>query len=560
MHTRHDTDAAGQSLLGKLQYRCLLALIFAGGCWLRLYRIAEQVVIDDEWHALNAVQYHGFNWIFTHFGDADHSIPLALLYELQYQLFGLNEWLMRWPMLVAGCISILVLPFLLRHWLNRPERLLFATLLALSPLLIYYSRFARPYSILVVLEPCAILMAWHWWNTRRAVFGLGWVLTACVSAWLNMPALIVVTAPFAWFCLLALQKALKAGDWKPMAGLLAIGAIMLAVLAALLGPPLATQPGALMAKAGQHFINWETLPWAISLASGSGYWWVFAPIALFSILGFTVILGRDRDFGYFLLLTSLVAVLALITTGAAYALHGNVFLRYLIGLVPFYLGFAAVGYFDLVMRISERIPRPSPGAPAVSAISLGLLAVTLLVSGPMRDWPWRSNQFLSHQNYHFHYDWDQNLYRLAMDDWYRAEPFYEEIAGLHDPGETLIVEAPWHMESYSNPLNLQQDLHRQRIQAGFVNGVCAGPLYGELTAGQAGMKFRNFVFLKDILDGARHADYLVLRRRGMPDMARTIEMDFAKCEQAVRARFGDPWRESEDALVFRLSKAESSQH
>ena len=139
-----------------------------------------------------------------------------------------------------------------------------------------------------------------------------------------------------------------------------------------------------------------------------------------------------------------------------------------------------------------------------------------------------------------------------MNDWYRAEPFYEEIAAAHSPGETLIVEAPWYMESYTNPINLQQDVHQQRVQIGFVNGVCAGPIYGEITAGQPGMRFRNFVYLKDLLDGTRQADYLVLRHRGMPQYAREIEMDFKKCETAVRAVFGEPWRESPFALVFKI--------
>ena len=115
------------------------------------------------------------------------------------------------------------------------------------------------------------------------------------------------------------------------------------------------------------------------------------------------------------------------------------------------------------------------------------------------------------------------------------------------------MEAPWYLESFNNALHLRQDVHGQRVQVGFVTGLCAGPLYGELRTGQPGMKFRNFVYVQELLDGSREADYLVLRRRSMSETARVIEMDFAKCEQAVRERFGDPWRESENALVFRLN-------
>lgn len=543
-------DAIRHSDITRLQYWSLLLAIFAAGTIIRLYRISDQVLIDDEWHALNAVQYHDFAWIFTHFGGSDHSIPLALLYELQYQYIGLSELLMRWPMLLTGCAVILAIPCLLRHWLNRPERLLLAALLAISPLLIYYSRFARPYAILTLLEPTALLMAWHWWRTGHFRSGLAWVLLATLSAWLNTPALILVTAPFAWFGLLAVRQGKQTGDWSPLRRLVAIGLLMLFLLAALLGPPLQTQAGAIMTKAGRHFINMETLPWALSLAAGSGSAWVYAPMGLLSILGAIMLYRRDRNFGRYMLVTCVLAALVLGLTGAAFAVHGNVFLRYLIGLVPFFLACIAVG---LVGVTSEALRRTTLPAVAGAPLLLAIVAM-LIATGPIPDWPVRNNQFFMHQNYHFHYDWERNLYTQAMKGWYRAEPFYAEIAADHEEGEAIIVEAPWHMASYSNALNLQQEVHRQRVMIGFVNGVCAGPLFGELNIGQPGMRFGNFVFLKELLDGTSRADYLVLRRKGMPPNARVIDMDFSQCEQAARERFGEPWRESEFALVFRTGE------
>ena len=142
---------------------------------------------------------------------------------------------------------------------------------------------------------------------------------------------------------------------------------------------------------------------------------------------------------------------------------------------------------------------------------------------------------------------------LAVADLQRSEDFYREIARRHPDGDAVVVEAPWHLESFSNPINLQQDIHGQSVLIGFVNGTCAGPLPGELKAGQPGMKFRNFVYLSDLLDGGRKADYLVLRRRGLKESARKIEMDFATCEKLLRERFGSPMWETDDALVFLLS-------
>ncbi len=550
MQTWGENSSGGHPILTRLHYRWLLFLIFLAGTSVRLYRIGDQVVLDDEWHALNAVQYHDFRWIFTHFGKADYSIPLALLYELQYQLTGLNEYLLRWPMLLAGCAALLFLPYLLRFWLSRPERLMLAALLAISPLLIYYSRFARPYALLVVLESGALLMAWHWWKSNQLRHGVGWVLLAGISVWLNTPAIIVVTAPFLWFGILAMLRVRHDRDWSDFLRLLVIGLVMLTLLAALLGPALATQPEAIFKKAGQHYIDWGTLPWALSLASGSGESWVFVSLGLLSLLGLGVLFGRDKDFSRFILATGLSAIVVLIVTGAAFALHGNVFIRYSIGLVPFYLACAAVGLIQATNRIVHRTSLPL----VMNGVVLVIVLVVLVRTGPLPDWPSRHNQFFTHQNYHFHYKRERNLYSVAMDEWYQTESFYEEIAAQHDAGETIIVEAPWFMESWANPINLQQEVHHQRVQIGFINGVCAGPLFGELTVGQPGMKFRNFVYLQDLLDGTRSADYLVLRHRGIAEVTPKIEMDFDKCEQAVRARFGEPWRESEFALVFRITQ------
>ena len=141
-------------------------LILAVGAFLRFYRAGAQVIIDDEWHALNAVQDHGYAWIFTHLSRADHSIPLTLFYEWLSRGPGLDEWLMRLPSMLAGVALIAVFPVLARPWLRRNEALLAAGLIAISPFLVFYSRIARPYALLALLGSTAIVLAWRWWRGR----------------------------------------------------------------------------------------------------------------------------------------------------------------------------------------------------------------------------------------------------------------------------------------------------------------------------------------------------------------------------------------------------------
>jgi hypothetical protein len=551
-----DNDSKGATAPDRLNYLGILALIVLAGAAARFYRVGEQILIDDEWHALNAVQHHDLGWIFTHFGISDHSIPLTLFYEIEYQLVGLSELLMRWPMLLAGCISLLLLPWLLRHWQRKPEQLVFAALLAISPLLIYYSRFARPYALLAVLEVVTLLMAWYWWKSQKSGYGAAWVLLATFCAWLNIPALLLVMAPFPVFAALALRNVSRDRRWIELIRLGALGASSLVMLAVLLGPPLVTEPWAIFGKGGQHHLGWESLPWVISLASGSGRIWVYTGLLAFALLGVRVLFHRDREFAAYLIAVIALAILLLILSGAAWTMHGNVFLRYLIGLLPLYLAFVALGLVAATQWLMMKAHAPQ----FASGAALVVVLVGLVALGPIPDWPFRTNQFPTHQNYHFHFQPENNLYIQQMADWYRPEGFYEEIAKEHEPGQAVVVVAPWNLASYANPINLQQDVHRQRVQIGFINGVCAEPFFGEIAAGQPGMRFRNFVYLKDILDGRRSADYLVLVRSFMSDYADKVDMDFDRCEQAVRARFGDPWRETEFSVVFRIAPDHRRHH
>ena len=90
-------------------------------------------------------------------------------------------------------------------------------LLAISPLLIFYSRFARPYALVALLSSCAVLFAWHWWQAvgleKRRVAGggravgwaLAWLSCAVLAGWFNPVSLALSLAPFACFGLLAIR-------------------------------------------------------------------------------------------------------------------------------------------------------------------------------------------------------------------------------------------------------------------------------------------------------------------------------------------------------------------
>ena len=117
------------------------------GILLRLDQFLLQVLLDDEWHVIHQLLVKGPKELFLTFGHADFSIPLALMYWLELKLFGLSETGMRWPMMLAGLITLIVFPLYIRNFFSTRTTLIFSALLAMSPMLVIYSRTARPYAL-----------------------------------------------------------------------------------------------------------------------------------------------------------------------------------------------------------------------------------------------------------------------------------------------------------------------------------------------------------------------------------------------------------------------------
>ena len=149
------------------------ACALAAGAWLRLSGIGGQIVIDDEWHALHKLLRADLLDILTHLDYADYSIPLTVYFRALYDTVGITEWGMRAPMLVAGIALVAAAPLLARPWASAPVRATWAVLLAVSPLLVYTSRTARPYALTALLATLALIAfeRWHRGDGRRDAWG-----------------------------------------------------------------------------------------------------------------------------------------------------------------------------------------------------------------------------------------------------------------------------------------------------------------------------------------------------------------------------------------------------
>lgn len=518
----------------------LLGIVLIGA-FLRVFQVGGQLIIDDEWHALNAVQDHDYAWIFSHLGHADHSIPLALYYEFLSQSIGLSEIAMRLPLILAGIVAVVVLPRLFSRWLKPHEWLLMTALLAISPILINYSRIARPYGMLALLVGACIPLAWNWWHNKNAAHGIAWACCAVFAAWLNPVTLAISTAPFLWFGISAIRLP---ASGRSLLRLAIMGLTIATGVALLLFLPVSNDWASLAVKSGVHRVSFHTIFVALGLFSGSGITIVVLIMLMGVVSGWLILRQRSPGFAWYLLTVAAAASVAVSLTGAEWIGQGIVFGRYLIGLLPLFLALAAIGLIAGCNKLAAfaRIPDSSP--------FLVIAVLLLFLSGPLPGSGAVPNQFMHHMNEQFDYNDERNPFRAALEP-VVVESFYEEIAQLHPEGGALLVETPWYLESNWNALPIYQATHGQHVAVAFVGGTCADRLYGELGNDMKSLEFRHFVSLRSVLEGKTEASYLVFRT-APPKGAREIPMDRQKCEESIKDAFGEPWRTAEGVMVFSL--------
>ena len=167
-------------------WRMLGVLALLAGIWLRMDQLRTQTLLDDEWHAVRMLIGSDWAGIATHFGYADHSIPLTLYYRALYNLGILSEWQMHLPLLIAGIALLLVAPLLLRDRVPLAVRAVWMALLAVSPVLVYLSRTARPYALACLCALIAVVAFDKAWRRRERRWAVVYVVATILAAWLHL--------------------------------------------------------------------------------------------------------------------------------------------------------------------------------------------------------------------------------------------------------------------------------------------------------------------------------------------------------------------------------------
>ena len=525
-----------------------LLVITSCGVYLRLDQFLLQVLLDDEWHVVHQLLVKGPGELFLTFGHADFSIPLALLYWLESGLFGLSEIGMRWPMLIAGLVTLIVLPIYLRKFFSDKTILVFSALLAMSPMLIIYSRTARPYALTLLLSLMALAAFQKFVEAENPPWksGLVYALCAISSAWLHLITLPLVVAPF-----LALGlPALLGRNWSRVGRMFWLGVFTLAGLLALVLPPVLGHPEALSVKLGVQTPNLQTY-------HGVFYVWLGTSSLSVVFVGlFFALIGAGPLWRALPLIPSLVTGLGLtlgviLLTQPAWVHNPLTLARYLLPAIPLVLLSLALG----VSRASEALVyHPGIFRKLASATLLASVFLLMAYYSPLTKILHKPNSNSLHSVYQLDFREEKNLiYQYQRD--FPVSPFWHKLA-LFPKDSLKIAASPFSFETHHWEAARWEQISHQRVMPGYLIGFCAENRLGEVPSGE-GFKFRNVGYLAnqgDLID--RGFDLVVYQK---PFKVQTYQgekefgMDTANCESIFRQQFPEPVFEDQWLVAFPLT-------
>jgi hypothetical protein len=457
-----------------------LSAIVAFGFFFRIYLLNSQILVDDEWHAVNTVIGKSYWDLLTHYNPKDYSSPLLNIWVLGlYNIWGWSETSLRIPSLIAGLVTLILLPIWLKNRISMRAAIICGFFMAMSPQMIFYSRYLRGYSLALLFSCCAVFAFIRYLQKSDLRHSIGFLMASAMAA-LSHPFSIVAIASL--FPAVLVVKGIEVIHNKQYPNAIAasnkniayLAVCLVIVLSILLSPMLK---------------SFSDLPWAkssfsinagfevLSLISGTASiplvttFWILCSIGLLCVFKNNILLGAIFASMIFSYITGLVIFRPLgISAGA-------VFIRYSIVLVPVCLTLAAVAFDRLVgCYIDKR-----GGSTTAIRRSIAFLISTIYVSiyfyfGPLSNIYINHNNFMNHSAYQwsFNYgDWskspEHHIYNHVSVKKSEIPSFY---SWLRDQQHIhTIIEHPLDICDYNNFLYFYQILHRKKTLVGYTTNV-----------------------------------------------------------------------------------------
>lgn len=485
-----------------------MASIFAGtwlcaGIGLRLFQLQNQFLLDDEWHAIAFCSHHSLHQIATRLAFAANSIPSNLYTRLLYEVWGWSELPLRIPSVIAGFVLLGLMLRYARRIGGRELMLAALGLVAISPALIYYSRLARPYSLLICMTFIAVTAAADWVEKSRRRDALWFACAAPLAIYVHQVAIFSIAG--LWLFILAVgfrrrrigsreiatstprgmsrdaaaspplaiqppEVVWSCADWKTGAKVLALSGAMGALL--LLPPWLLTGSQFQDSYTSTDLYTGQTVWEFLRLVTGTDHATLAMGSALVGVWGTWRMVTRNQPLGWLVILLTAAHFIGLAVLRAPDLYVPIVLLRYTTPCLPLWLLAIAVGLVDLLRCVCERLKTGVRGGEWATAAGLGCWPALLLAAGPLPNTFRHGGNFMHHAAYQEQYRYDGTATYVSPHrdpvqlQASRLSPFYTQIQASSQAAG--VIEFPFLLGHSFGLCYLSQRIHQRPVWGGYL--------------------------------------------------------------------------------------------
>ena len=188
------------------QFKYLLILILLIGTLLRTYNLSSESLSFDEAVTISFLTEHP---------DSDFGNPPFYYSFLDFwtKLFGDSEFSIRFPSVIFGLLSILVLYYLASSLFNKRIALLSAIILAVNPFHIFFSQQARMYSLFSLFSLLSLFYFFKILKEGRKTNMIGYIVFNALNLYTHYFAIFVLVVECLYFILSHKDFKSKAKDF-----------------------------------------------------------------------------------------------------------------------------------------------------------------------------------------------------------------------------------------------------------------------------------------------------------------------------------------------------------
>jgi 4-amino-4-deoxy-L-arabinose transferase-like glycosyltransferase len=184
-----------KSVLINSRYAQLLILITVIGCFLRFYNLAYNSLWLDETSSVTIAMMGSYANILNYTATMEPNPPLFvwIVYTLM-TWFGSNEFVIRFASAFFGTLTIPVMYFVGKEFIDRNGGIIAAATFTLSPFLILYAQEARAYATLFFFVALALLFYFRALKTDDYKYWILFAIATIFVFWTHFYTVILIGA------------------------------------------------------------------------------------------------------------------------------------------------------------------------------------------------------------------------------------------------------------------------------------------------------------------------------------------------------------------------------